>query len=317
MNIEPSHAPAILVSTLTKRFGSLTAVDALSLEIQPGTLFGFLGPNGAGKTTTIRMLLGLLTPSSGSGKIMGFDINSESNLIREQTGALLENTGIYEQMSAQDNLEFYGRIYQIPPQERKKRMRELLEEMDLWERRHDLAGSWSQGMKQRLALARVLLHKPKLVFLDEPTAGLDVVSAAQIRDKLKRLVEKEKVTVFLTTHNMVEAEQLCSQVSLIKEGKLIAQGSPDELRSMRDSHHLRIVGRGFSEAIISQLSNRSDIRSVRRYNHSLELDTLNNNNNSELVTWLVGKGIQIEEIRQDQQSLEDVFLTMMEEENAK
>ncbi len=312
--MKTSKYPDIQLSALSRSFGTLKAVDNLSMEIQSGTLFGFLGPNGAGKTTTIRLLLGLLTPSSGSGRVLGFDIRTEANLIRAQIGALLEHTGIYEEMSAEDNLDFYGRIYHIPPQDRKKRIRELLDEMGLWDRRKDLAGSWSRGMKQRLALARVLLHKPKLVFLDEPTAGLDVVSSAQIRRKLQRLVEREDTTIFLTSHNMAEVEQLCSQVALIKDGKLIAQGSPDELKSIKNNQRLLIRGKGFSEAILSQLSNRPEIRDVQRNTHGLELDILSRNDITNLVSWLVEEGVRIEEIRQDQNSLEDVFINLMEEE---
>ena len=220
-------------------------------------------------------------------------------------------------MSAEENLEFYGRIYHLPPQDREKRIRELLEDMDLWERRKDLAGSWSRGMKQRLALARVLLHKPKLVFLDEPTAGLDVISAAQIRGKLQRLVEKENTTIFLTSHNMAEVEQLCNQVSLIKDGKLIAQGSPDELKSIKDNQHLLITGEGFSDGIISRLSKRPEIRVVQRNTHSLELVLQENGKQSNLISWLVGEGVQIEEIRQDHKSLEEVFITLMEEDHVR
>lgn len=315
--MKSNQMPAIRLSDLSKQFGTVLAVDQLSLEVQSSTLFGFLGPNGAGKTTTIRMLLGLLTPSSGSGQVLGFDTQTESDLIRAQTGALLEHTGIYEQMSAEENLEFYGRIYHLPPQDREKRIRELLEDMDLWERRKDLAGSWSRGMKQRLALARVLLHKPKLVFLDEPTAGLDVISAAQIRGKLQRLVEKENTTIFLTSHNMAEVEQLCNQVSLIKDGKLIAQGSPDELKSIKDNQHLLITGEGFSDGIISRLSKRPEIRVVQRNTHSLELVLQENGKQSNLISWLVGEGVQIEEIRQDHKSLEEVFITLMEEDHVR
>jgi ABC-2 type transport system ATP-binding protein len=307
--------PAIQLSALSKQFGDVSAVDQLSLEVPSGTLFGFLGPNGAGKTTTIRMLLGLISPCSGTGKVMGYDIRTEADQIRARTGALLEHTVIYERMSAIDNLEFYGRIFRIPPADRLQRIKGLLQEMGLWDRRHDLAGSWSRGMKQRLALARVLLHKPKLVFLDEPTAGLDIVSAAKIREKLSRLVEKDQLTVFLTTHNMAEVEQICSQVSLIKEGKLIAQGSPDQLRSMRDSHRFLIKGKGLSDAIVSRLSHRPEIQFVQRINHGLELDIRDREKKSDLVTWLVGEGVHIEEIRQDQEKLEDVFITLLEEKN--
>jgi ABC-2 type transport system ATP-binding protein len=315
MNTRPNPAPAILTSALSRQYGSLKAVDKLSLEILPGTIFGFLGPNGAGKTTTIRLLLGLLAPNSGSGQVLGFDIKAEADLIRDQTGALLEHTGIYEQMSAADNLEFYGRIYHLTARERSQRVQTLLKELDLWERRHDLAGSWSRGMKQKLALARVLLHKPKLIFLDEPTAGLDVVSAADIRAKIKKLVEKDKVTVFLTSHNMSEVEQLCSQVAVIKAGQLIAQGSPDQLKSIKTNHRLLIDGEGFSEDIIARLSLRPEIRSVEKNDHGLEVDILDENTKSDLISWLVREGVQLEGIRQDQSSLEDVFITLMEEED--
>lgn len=313
--MKSNQMPAIQLSALSKQFGDVSAVDQLSLEVPSGTLFGFLGPNGAGKTTTIRMLLGLISPCSGTGKVMGYDIRTEADQIRARTGALLEHTVIYERMSAIDNLEFYGRIFRIPPADRLQRIKGLLQEMGLWDRRHDLAGSWSRGMKQRLALARVLLHKPKLVFLDEPTAGLDIVSAAKIREKLSRLVEKDQLTVFLTTHNMAEVEQICSQVSLIKEGKLIAQGSPDQLRSMRDSHRFLIKGKGLSDAIVSRLSHRPEIQFVQRINHGLELDIRDREKKSDLVTWLVGEGVHIEEIRQDQEKLEDVFITLLEEKN--
>ena len=307
--------PAIQTYALSRQFGSLKAVDNLSLKVESGTLFGFLGPNGAGKTTTIRLLLGLLTPSSGNGKVLGFNTQKESNQIRSQSGALLEHTGVYERLSALDNLEFYGRIYRIPTPQRRTRIKQLLTEMGLWERRDDQAGSWSRGMKQRLALARVLLPKPRLIFLDEPTAGLDVVSASKIRSKLKDLVQKEQTTIFLTTHNMTEVEQLCSQVAVIKSGRLITQGSPEELKSRKGGLHLLINGEGFSESILSQLSIRPEIQAIHPSSRGLTLDLNNENKVAPLVNWLVGEGVLIEEIRQDGNSLEEVFITLMEEEH--
>lgn len=306
---------AIQLSALSREFGSLKAVDNLSLEVQSGTLFGFLGPNGAGKTTTIRLLLGLLSPSSGNGRVLGFDIQTESDRIRAHAGALLEHTGIYERLSALDNLQYYGRIYRIPAGEREDRIRELLEGLGLWERRYDQAGSWSRGMKQRLALARVLLPKPRLIFLDEPTAGLDVVSAAKIRSKLQGLVEKEGSTVFLTTHNMTEVEQICSQVALIKKGKLVAQGSPHELKSTKNGQRLLIDGDGFSDLILSRLSMHPEIHAIQKNSQGLALDVKDRNKISSLVNWLVEEGVQIEEIRQDKNSLEEVYINLMEDKN--
>jgi len=201
---------AIRIENLTRDFETVRAVDSLSLEVPAGIIFGFLGPNGAGKTTTINLLLGLLEPTEGRAEVLGFDTRTQPDEVRTRSGALLEHPGVYEQLSAEDNLEFYGRIWRMPAAERKARIKELLTHMGVWERRKERVGTWSKGMKQKLALARAMLHRPALVFLDEPTAGLDVVAAATVRDDLEALAAREGVTVFLTTHNMAEAERLCS-----------------------------------------------------------------------------------------------------------
>ena len=198
----------------------------------PGIIFGFLGPNGSGKTTTINMLLGLLEPTDGRAEVQGFDTRTQAGEIRACTGALLEHHGLYEQLSAEDNLEFYGRIWRLPPAERQARIKGLLTRMGVWERRKERVEVWSRGMKQKLALARALMHRPLLVFLDEPTAGLDAVSAAELRDGLADLAASEGVTVFLTTHNMAEAERLCAQVGVIRQGSLVAVGHPDDTKSV-------------------------------------------------------------------------------------
>jgi len=162
--------PIILTEHLSRYFGTVKAVDDLSLEVPAGIVFGFLGPNGAGKTTTIHLLLGLLEPTEGQASVLGFDTRRQADEIRARIGALLEFSGLYERMSAEDNLEFYGRVYQIPAAERRARIKELLTHLDLWDRRKDQVGKWSRGMKQKLAVARVLLHHPPLIFMDEPTA---------------------------------------------------------------------------------------------------------------------------------------------------
>src|SRR5512139_709917 len=244
---------AIRIQSLTRDFDRVRALDGLTLEVPAGIIFGFLGPNGAGKTTTIRLLLGLLEPTSGQAEVLGYDTRTQGGQIRSQVGALLENNGIYEQMSAEDNLDFYGRANLIVVADRRRRIRQLLDEMGLWERRKDLAGSWSRGMKQRLALARAILHRPRLVLLDEPTAGLDVQAAVAVRDNLSALVEREGVTVFLTTHNMAEAEKICSQIVVIRQGRLVAQGNPDELRMKTGTPQLVVSGSGFDERILASI----------------------------------------------------------------
>jgi ABC-2 type transport system ATP-binding protein len=310
--------PAIRIENLARDFaadaGPVRAVDDLSLEVPAGTIFGFLGPNGAGKTTTIRLLLGLLEPTAGRAEVLGYDTRTQAQEIRARTGALLEHSGVYESLSAQDNLEFYGRAYRLSRAERQARIRGLLEQMGLWERRKDKAGTWSKGMQQKLALARALLHRPPLVLLDEPTAGLDVPSAAAVRDDLAALAEREGVTVFLTTHNMAEAERLCSQVAVIRQGSLLAVGHPDELRAQAGGPRVEIVGRGFSPDALALVRERPEVAAATLQNGHLAIDLRQDTATAPLVSMLVGAGVEVEEVRRGKASLEDVFLTLLEEE---
>ena len=305
---------AIRIQNLTRDFETVRAVDGLSLEVPSGIIFGFLGPNGAGKTTTINLLLGLLEPTSGRAEVLGFDTRTQADEVRSRTGVLLEHHGLYEQLSAQDNLEFYGRIWRLPASERRGRIKELLTHIGLWERRKEPVGAWSKGMKHKLALARALLHRPPLVLLDEPTAGLDVMAAAAVRDDLEALAAREGVTVFLTTHNMAEAERLCAQVAVIREGSLVAIGHPDELRARVGGPRLEIVGRGFDERALDLLRARPEVASAEVENHHLEIDLRQEADVAPLVSLMVSAGVQVEEVRRGRASLEEVFLTLMEEE---
>jgi len=307
---------AIYVENLSKDFDSLRAVNDLSLEVPTGIIFGFLGPNGAGKTTTIRLLLGLLEPTSGYARVLGFDTRTQADQVRAHTGALLEHTGIYEQMTAEDNMEFYARAFRIPASARAARIRQLLAHMGLWERRKDRAGKWSRGMKQKLALARTLLHRPGLVLLDEPTAGLDVQAAVAIRDDLVALASQEGTTIFLTTHNMVDAEKLCHQVAVIRDGSLVAQGSPDELRARASRPRIEIVGRGFSEQALKSLHAHPQVSAIANQNHHLVIDLHSEIDPSTLVHLLVDSGAHVEEVHRSKASLEEVFLTLTGEQNA-
>jgi ABC-2 type transport system ATP-binding protein len=304
---------AIHTENLTCDFGTVRAVDGLSLDVPTGTVFGFLGPNGAGKTTTIRLLLGLLEPTAGSAQIFSSDTIRDGGSIRERTGALLEHTGIYERLSAVDNLEFFGRINRIPRTERRERIRTLLTRFGLWDRRRDRAGTWSRGMKQKLAIARTLLHEPELVFLDEPTAGLDPIAAAAIRDELAKLAEDRGITVFLTTHNLAEAEKLCTLVGVINSGKLLTVGHPDELRS-RAGGRVEIVGDGFTPSIITELERSEGVRRVEVLNGRLTLDLAEKTDTAPLVALLVHRGAAVREVRAGSTSLEDAFIELLNEE---
>ena len=305
---------AIQTHDLTRDFGTVRAVDHLTIDVPAGSIFGFLGPNGSGKTTTIRLLLGLLEPTSGQATVLGFDTKTQDQAVRERTGALLEYSGLYERLSAEENLDFYGRVWHMPAAQRAARAQELLSHFELWDRRREGVGTWSRGMKQKLAVARAIFHRPKLIFLDEPSAGLDPVAAVALRDDLARLAAREGVTVFLTTHNLVEAEKLCTQVAVIRQGKLLAVGHPDELRARGGGPRVEVIGRGFTDAILARLRARPDVTSAEVVNGRLALTLHDGAEAAPLVTDLVAAGAQVEEVRRGQASLEDVFLTLMNEE---
>jgi ABC-2 type transport system ATP-binding protein len=307
---------AIHTNNLTRDFKTVRAVDALSLDVPPGIIFGFLGPNGSGKTTTIRLLLGLLEPTSGKAEVLGFDTRAQADQIRERAGALLEHSGLYERLSAEDNLDFYGQAWRMSAAARQARAKELLGHVGLWERRKEIVGTWSRGMKQKLAVARALFHRPALLFLDEPTAGLDPVAAAELRDDLAKLTAQQGVTVFLTTHNLAEAEKLCQQVAVIRQGKLLTVGHPDELRATSGNGglHAEISGRGFNDQVLALLRARPEVATVELNNGRLSLNLNGNAELAPLISLLVSQGAEVEEVRKGKASLEDVFLTLMEEE---
>ena len=306
----------IRTEALTRDFQRTRAVDALTLDVPRGIVFGFLGPNGSGKTTTIRMLLGLVAPTSGTATVLGFDVATHASEIRARSGALLEHSGLYERLSAEDNLELYGRITRLPGRERRARIQELLQSLGLWDRRKERASTWSRGMKQKLAVARTLLHRPALIFLDEPTAGLDPVASASLRDELAALADREGVTVFLTTHNLSEAEKVCARVAVIRQGRLLAEGSPAELRMRTGARRVEIVGRGFGEPVLAMLRSRPEVRSAAQEDGRLLLELHTSGTVSPLVSLLVAAGSEIEEIRKGQANLEDVFLTLVEDSRA-
>jgi ABC-2 type transport system ATP-binding protein len=304
---------AIKTENLSREFGPIKALEDLSIQVPAGSVFGFLGPNGAGKTTTIRLLLGLLEPTRGNAQVLGYNINDNSNEIRSNCGALLEHNGIYERLSAENNLEFYGRVWQIPTPERRDRIRELLDNLNLWDRRQEPVSTWSRGMKQKLAMARALFHRPKLLFLDEPTAGLDPAAAARLRDDLEKLVEVEGVTVFLNTHNLAEAERLCQQIGIIARGKLVGLGSPSDLRANAGKPHLEISARNFSPQMITELEARPEVISANLHNNHLTIQLHESVETAPLVSMLVAAGCQVEQVLKTQSSLEEVFLTLVNE----
>jgi ABC-2 type transport system ATP-binding protein len=302
---------AIRAEAVTREFGAVRALDSLSLEVPTGIVFGFLGPNGAGKTTAIRVFLGLIDPTSGHAEVLGHDIRRDGAAIRTRCGALLEHPGLYERLSAADNLDFHGRAWHMPRAQRRERIRELLSRFGLWERRDDPVGRWSRGMKQKLAVARAVLHRPDLVFLDEPTSGLDPVATVGLREDLAALAAHEGVTVFLTTHNLNEAERLCAQVGVIRGGRLLAVGSPASLRASRDSGRVDITARGVDDHILAVVRAQPQVRDVTGSDGQLTVSLANGASIAPIVALLVQRNVAVEEVRKARATLEDAFLDLM------
>jgi ABC-2 type transport system ATP-binding protein len=303
-------APAIQAEGLVRDFGPIRALDHLSLEVPAGIVFGFLGPNGAGKTTAIRAFLGLVEPTSGSARVLGFDTRTEGDRIRERAGALLEHHGLYERLTAEQNLDFAGRVWRMSSGERRARIRELLEQFGLWDRRGEAAGKWSRGMKQKLAVARAVFHRPPLVFLDEPTAGLDPVASAALREDLASLSAGQGVTIFLTTHNLVEAERLCDLVGVIRRGQLAALGPPRSLRP-EESPLLRVTGTGIDQAIADAAVTVPGVLEASTVNGALEVRLADGARAAPLVALLVERGVGVDEVRRERRTLEEAFLELV------
>jgi ABC-2 type transport system ATP-binding protein len=220
----------IRVTNLVKKFGDFTAVDDVSFETGKGEIFAFLGPNGAGKTTTIKMLTTLLTPTSGTIEVDGLNAQTNPNEVRKRFGIVFQDPSLDGEMTAAENMELHGIFYHVPKHIRLPRTEELLRLFELWDRRNDVVKKFSGGMKRRLEIARALLHTPRILFLDEPTLGLDPQTRNQLWSHVKRMNQEEQVTVFLTTHYMDEAERVAQRIAIIDHGKIIAQGTPQELK---------------------------------------------------------------------------------------
>jgi ABC-2 type transport system ATP-binding protein len=220
----------IEVQNLTKKFGNFTAISNISFEVEKGSIFAFLGPNGAGKTTTIKILTTLLKPTEGKVIIAGYDVLKDPDKVRESFGIVFQDSSLDEELTAKENMEFHAFLYNVPKEIRKQRVEDLLKFVELWDKRNVLVKYFSGGMKRRLEIARGLLHHPKIIFLDEPTLGLDPQTRKHIWDYIQDLNKKENLTIFFTTHYIEEAERFSNFVSIIDQGKIIVSGSPSEIK---------------------------------------------------------------------------------------
>lgn len=253
----------IEVANLTKYYGNLLAVDRINFEVKRGELFGFLGPNGAGKTTTINMLTGISKPSSGKACISGFDITKEPKKIKELIGVVPDTSGVYDELTARDNIIFSAKLHGVSAEKRESRSKELLELFNLYDRRNDRVGNFSRGMKKRLMIAATLAYEPNIVFLDEPTTGLDVQSSRQIRNLIKEMNEND-TTFFLTTHYIEEADQLCQRIAIINKGKIVAVNTPEKLKKMAQTENIIEISFDKAEDFSKSLSALKHVTNIVR-----------------------------------------------------
>ncbi len=301
---------AIDVQNLTRRFGKRTAVDHINFKIQYGDIFGFLGPNGAGKSTTLRMLCGILVPSEGTARVGDYDIVTNPEEIKNSIGYVSQRFSLYEDLTVEENLKFYGQIYHLTGQPLKDRIEEILKTTDLHRWKNRLAKELSGGWKQRLALANATLHRPRILFLDEPTAGLDPLSRRALWELLYQIAESG-VALLVTTHYMEEAER-CNQIAVISQGKLLTIGKPSELKSRISERLLEIECTPLMKAsrIFGQLSG---VMGITAYGTNLHLSAHEPDKMAEILKDVAQKeGIQISSIKNISASLEDVFATLTE-----
>jgi len=298
----------IETENLTKRFGSVLAVDNLTLGVREGEVFGFLGPNGAGKTTTVRMLTSLIAPTSGRAVVNGHTVGLDDKAIRSCVGVLTETPGMYDTLSAEYNLEIYAYLYEVPdpPGQVEKYLRML----GLWERRHDEVGTFSKGMKQKLAIARALIHEPQVLFLDEPTSALDPESAHLIRDFIAEL-RREGRTIILCTHNLDEADRLCDRIGVFKT-RLLVVDTPARLRTQVFGRKVVFHLRSVDDALAAEVGALPFVNEARSVDNKLvvSLDEPEAHN-PDLVRLLVGRGADVLFVGELRRSLEDVYLQLV------
>jgi ABC-2 type transport system ATP-binding protein len=311
MNATPGTSPSVSVTDLERRFGSFIAVNRISFQVAQGEIFGFLGPNGAGKSTTIRMLCGLLAPTGGTGTVAGLDICTQQEAIKSHIGYMSQKFSLYEDLTVEENIDFYSGIYRIPAAKKQERKEWVIHMAGLQEHRRSFTGVLSAGWKQRLALGCAILHEPPILFLDEPTSGVDPISRRQFWDLIYELSGRG-VTVFVTTHYMDEAEY-CDRIGLIYRGQLIACGSPEKLKTeLMEEDVLEIVCDRPQDAM-AEIEQVPGIREVALFGNGLHAVTADAAAARTAVrARLDERGYQISRIESITPSLEDVFVSLIE-----
>ena len=300
---------AIKVDNLTKKFNGLVAVDHLSFSVKSGELFGLLGPNGAGKTTTINVLSTLLDPTSGYGEVASFDISKHKDDVRKSIGIVFQEPALDIKLTGKENLEFHAMMYGIGKELRRERIKDVLRLVDLTDKADVLVESYSGGMKRRLEIARGLIHRPKVLFLDEPTLGLDTQTRRHIWDYIRDLNQKSDVTIILTTHYMEEADYLCERVAIIDYGKIVAMDSPSKLKDILGGDVVSLEIEGRSDALLSHLRELDWIKTMASHNNNLSLTMEKGERRiPELINMARKDGVDVVCVHLRKPSLEDVFL---------
>ena len=300
---------AITVENLTERFGNLTAVDGVSFTVEAGELFALLGPNGAGKTTIINMLITLLPPTSGSARVAGFDIVREKDAVRRHIGIVFQEPALDKDLTGKENLDFHGMMYGIPRAERARRITEVLELVELTEKAEVLVQNYSGGMKRRLEIARGLIHHPSVLFLDEPTLGLDAQTRRRIWEYIRRMNREEGVSIILTTHYMEEADYLSGRVAIIDRGRIVAMGTPAGLKDILGGDVITLELDGDAGGFVSLLGDIPWVKGAKEHDGEVNVTVeMGERRVPDLVALALGHGIHVRSVLLRKPSLEDVFL---------
>lgn len=303
---------AVHVDNLEKRFGAFTAVNKISFEVKRGEIFGFLGPNGAGKSTTIRMLCGILTPTSGEGTVGGFNIMKDQELIKQNIGYMSQKFSLYDDLTVEENIEFYSGIYKLSKKDKEERMEEVIRQAGIEEFRKNLTRALSGGWKQRLALGCAILHRPKMIFLDEPTSGVDPITRANFWAIIKNMAS-QGVTVFVTTHYMDEAEN-CNRMTLIYKGTIIAIGTPEEMKTEVMKDEILEITVPDAEEWTERLKNTPGVKDAALFSASVHTVVESSKAAIPLIESMLKKaGVKNYAVKKVKPSLEDVFVSSIEE----
>lgn len=299
----------IKIENLVKKFNEKTVLNGINVEVKKGEVFGYLGPNGAGKTTTMRILLGLLKPTSGKALVFGKELEDNDDL-RGRVGVLLDNDGLYGRLSAYENLDYYSKLYYVS--NRKEKIENLLNFIRLYDRKNEKVGKFSTGMKRRLALAKAIIHDPEILFMDEPTSGLDPEAQKMVRDLIVKLSKRKGITIFLNSHNLDEVQRICSKIAILQKGNIRTYDTIKNLRKKYSKPTLEITlaDKNNADKALGLLNSLDYVYDCEKKGLNVSI-ILKDYNTSEILDLLVNAGVKVEEVRKITKSLEEIYLEVV------